>query len=304
MALSDELISELNSAVDTVIENRKTVPEDMEVREPVVETPEIKETETEPEEPKEPVVPDPVKTETPKVDFRDEDIERAVRLGMSIRESREFPTAVSLTKYLDRLEAVAAPKADQKQPVVKEDVFKDLPELKAEDYDDNVLKVFKTFRDVITKQSEEIAAFKTQSSQVANVQSQYEQRELEDWFDRRVGGLGADYEKSLGVGPHSKLSPGSAQYAKREELAKHMAVLMSGYKNSGQQVPSRDEVFDLAARTVCRDDYLNAERKRVESELEDRSKQHISRPNRQAGISQKSTREDIAAMIDEKFFNK
>jgi hypothetical protein len=96
----------------------------------------------------------------------------------------------------------------------------------------------------------------------------------------------------------------SSQYQKRDAIANKTAILVAGYRASGQQVPPRDEVFAEAASLVLKGEYQKASEKKLSADLAKRSTQHIARVGGQSSKSKESPQDAIAQMLDERYFAK
>jgi hypothetical protein len=95
------------------------------------------------------------------------------------------------------------------------------------------------------------------------------------------------------------LDRGSPQFAKREAIAGQMAVLISGHEAQGQEPPPREEVFNVAARIVLREEFQAVHDKELSGGLAKQAGQHIQRAG---GVQAKSTQtpeEEAAQAVDD-----
>lgn len=229
--------------------------------------------------------------------------ERAVRLGLTLAEAQAFPSDQSLDgvcEGLERQQAVLA--ADDKE--TKVDPLDKLENLDPEFYEPEAIEMFGVLSKEIRAQREELAALKSGQEQSSQFGQDVAAREVEQWFDSQIEGLGKDFSNCLGTGGHKSLAPGSSQLVKREEIAEQISVMLAGYHATGKAVPPREEMFKKAARLVLEDEF-NANRERtLKSSLEKRSRQHISRAGKRGEkTSDESPIDEIAAIVDKKYFN-
>jgi hypothetical protein len=156
----------------------------------------------------------------------------------------------------------------------------------------------------ITKQQNEtIKSFKSQSDQLEQSNKTAIAKDIENWFDSQVAKLGDDFKDSLGSGSYGSSALTSSQKAKRDALADQVAVLFNGNREIGKNV-SRDEVFAAASRIVLASDYEKAHEKKLSAKLEKRSTQHINRVGGKAGKETENAADEVARIIDEKYFGK
>jgi hypothetical protein len=222
---------------------------------------------------------------------------------MSPEDIRAFGSEAALSRVLDNIEATQRATTKVAEPE-ESDPLADLPPLDPDVYDAESIKMYDGLVAVIKKQQAALESMQSHQKQSVQASQRRAAHDVEVWFDGQVSKLGKDFSESLGDGKYSSLSRGSSQLAKRDELANQVAVLFAGYKASGQQSPSREDVFDAAARLVLKDDYLKAHEKQLASDLAKRSKQHIARASGQQDKSKLSPVDEIAGILDAKYFPK
>jgi hypothetical protein len=243
------------------------------------------------------------------VAISDAEVARAIRAGFTMEDIRTFPSEDSLSRVVTEVLAVKnAVKQDTQKETQKEetkpvDPFVDFPTLDPEAYEPEVIKAFETLKNIVKGQSEAIEQFKTQQQETRQVSEAAAAKEAEQWFDKQVEGLGQDFTDALGTGGYSSLATGSVQLAKRDAIASQVAVMLAGYRQTGQTTPPREEVFDAAARLVLRDEYQRISEQNLTKDLTKRSKQHIQRAGSQSAKTKLSPDEEIAAEINEKFYS-
>ena len=246
------------------------------------------------------------------VTISDEALSAAVIAGIPLAEARSFRSEEALLRVVDtirstvesQIAAAGANKTDggagKKED---EDPLANLPELDPE-LAPEIRQTFDTLKDVVRKQQETIKSFQAQQEQTATANQQAAEQELQQWFDTQVDNLGEDFAEALGKGAMSTLGQGSSQYAKRDQIANQMAVLLAGYRASGQQVPPREQVFGVAARLVLADEFAAVKERELGKDLARRAGQHINRAGGKKTKTNQSPQEETAALLDEKFFGK
>ena len=252
-----------------------------------------------------------VAQEAAKVAVSDETLARAVNVGIPVADAREL-TPYSLERIIAAREAEleAEAKGDsglQESPGETVDPFADLPKLDPEVHDPEVVKMFDELTRVAKGQYETIQELKTQQSEATqSAQStrdadlEVATQEVEHFFNKQVSELGDNFSDALGTGDYSSLDRGSPQFAKREAIAGQMAVLFSGYDAQGQEPPPREEVFNVAARIVLRDEFQAVHDKELSGGLAKQAGQHLQRAG---GVQAKSTQtpEEEAAQAADDF---
>lgn len=235
-------------------------------------------------------------------------ITRAIKAGLSYDDVLAFPSESSLSSVVGRLESIAkshiATVPEKKEEVV--DPLAGLKKLDPEEYDEEVRDVIKTFNvltDVVKAQQAKITAAEVVQKQPVAADEYAAAQEISKWFDDSIEKLGSDFKESLGEGKFESLDVNSGAFVKRKQLADHIAVLLAGYRASGRDAPSRDEVFSTAAKAVLADEYQKAHDAKLQTELAERSKQHISRVSGNKGKESISPLDEVAAILDGKFFS-
>ena len=189
------------------------------------------------------------------------------------------------------------------------DPFAGLEKLDPEVYGKEAIAMFDKFRDVFKAQQEQLDELRTSQGDMALVSAAAAEsaqsgaaKEVGDWFDEKISGLGEDFTEALGTGGYGALDRGSSQFAKRDAVAQSMAVTLAGYKASGMEAPPRDEVFQAAVRVVLGDDIVKNEETKLSEKLSKRGTQHISRANGQQSTNTDSAEVEVARELDEKYF--
>lgn len=248
------------------------------------------------------------------VTISDSALTRAVQVGFTLDEARQFPNDATLNKAVQKIEATERAwleadtalknqsKKDEKP--AEDDPLAKLPKLDPEVYEPEVIQMFDALTGVIKQQQEAIKQFREQGEYAARSSQEAAARDVEQWFDKQIETLGEDFHEPLGKGAYGNLDRGSAQFQKRDAIANQMAVMIAGYQSIGQPVPPREKIFEIAAKAILADEYATIKEKKLSGELKKRSAQHIQRGSSQKTKSTQTPLEQVAQAIDEKFFNK
>lgn len=241
---------------------------------------------------------------TEKVTISDYAIEQAVAVGVPLGDAVAFRSDESLLRVVEARRRVATadvPKAGEVKEETVNDVLAAIPELDPEKFEPETVEMFKALKGVIKQQQESIANIYEQQGVSDSMNREASAREVEVWFDREVDDLGEDFTEALGKGGYSGLPRGSSQLAKRDEIANHVAVMLSGYAASGIEAPARSEVFKTAIRSVLHDEFRQQDNKGVAKKLEKRSAQHTQRAGGKSANNHLSPEDETAELLDRKF---
>jgi len=206
-------------------------------------------------------------------------IERAVKLGFSLAQAKQFGSEDLLVATCDRIEGPkdasgkagspegAGQKAGEAQPAAPDE---EIPDLDESEFDPRLVKAFKALKGRNERQTKELAELRGGRSK--------------DWFATKLEGV-----KDLTRGEATKVAG----------LREKFDVLQAGYKAAGKNVPD-DAIFSEAAELT-----LGTKRVRQEEAATKRSGQRISRPTGR-GVETKSSDpwRDVASEIDRKYFAK
>lgn len=219
-----------------------------------------------------------VKADETPVEIPDELVERAVKAGLSISDARSFKDVSALERIAGILEQRAKPAEKVVEKAEKQDegddlskVVADIPdEFDADVYDENFIKLAKTFKKVVMAQQAEIKMLRDMNIS----------RNEQSWFEGQVSALGEDAVKSLDAG-------------KKGSLETKFKVLEAGYKAAGQSV-KREDVFKEAAKLVLGEPAATEKKSAAGA---DRSSQIISRPGANRVAPKEDPREEVAGEI-------
>ena len=228
----------------------------------------------------------------------DRAVTEAIRAGFTLEEAKSFADEKMLIRTIELVRQQSV------KPAEKIDILANFPKLDPEAFEPEVIKSFDSLREIIQKQQEKIEAFDQYTQRATIDQQRAHDNEVESWFDKQVSALGDEYKELLGTGGYSSLDKSTPQFAKRQAIADQAAVLLAGYNASGRQAPSRDEVFQSAAKLVLMDDMQKIKENKLSSSLEKRATQHIARAGGAKGKVSQDPAEAVAAMLDESFFKK
>jgi len=234
-------------------------------------------------------------------------IEAAVRAGISLKDAmnwRDEASLIAITEKLVAKTAEAQDKAKEKQDESKEDEkdFLDgFPELSPDDYDPEIIKAFDGMKAALRQQHETIQKLQETQKESASAVEEARAKEVENWFDAQVAALDDDSKSLLGTGRYSELDKKSKEFIRREEIAKHMSILLNGYRASGVSVPPREDVFDTAVAMVLAKDLQDVNSTKLKKSLKDRSKLHIQRAKGGKAKVERSPMEEVVEKIKKKF---
>lgn len=276
MAEKDNISSEIETAVDTVVKEeleKETPPENQE------EHKEVQEKKT------------PEKEDIPTAFTPDDALtERAVRLGLSLKDVKGFSSAEMAESILTKLEEAAKSKSeksvekpnedDDESPVAEfEKALKEMEDDKDEDgnsaYDPKILSVLKAASSIIGKQAKELSELKR-----VGVSTQEK-----NFFDEQVKGLGEEVVKHLDASSKSKLES-------------KFKMLEAGYKASKAKI-SREDIFKEATTLAIGDILAKANAESKAAKVTERKNLTIARPGGEQGkkSGKAETLDDIVSQI-------
>jgi len=242
-----------------------------------------------------------VKPKSPPAPVRDPEVfARAIRAGMSSADVQDFPNDAVLERACSVLERI--PVAAQAEAKEGPDPLAKFENLDPDQYDEETISAFGGLAKEIREQRERIKELQENQQQGAQANAASAAREVEQWFDGQVSGLGEDYAEVLGTGAHSALDRSGQQYAKREEIAGEVTVLLAGLQATGRPIPPRDELFKKAVGLVLREEMAGMREKKLKGKLDKRGRQHVSRAGRrEEKPSSETPEEETAALLSKKF---
>ena len=217
----------------------------------------------------------------------DEQLERAIKVNMSIADARTFPNAKALDSALTILEAHTKKEGDSDDDAGKgdvetvDDLLAKIPDLDPGTYDEGIVSAVNALKNLVGSQAKTIEGLKNDGAAKAG-----------NWFSDRVADLSESYTEAL-----------KAEPAKREALKGKFDVLSAGYKASGSEV-GQSEVFKEALSIVMGDVAAKDAEAVTQAKLASRKKQHVAKPSSSKVLPKADAEEQTAKDIDEKFSSK
>jgi len=299
MPVSEDFVAEINEAIESRVDEKKNLEPDSDIinlTKPVEKVVPEPESELAPEEEQQPAP----ESESALESVRQPSISNAVlteaiRAGLTVEEAREFGSDKLLMRAVDMVRAVAAKSLSEPEKKVAKDPLADFPSLDPEQFEPEVIKAFDALKGIVKQQYDSIQELQSYRSQANQASQASVAQEVENWFDGQVEKLGEDFNDVLGKGKYSILDKSTPQFARRDELASYMAILANGYKASGRSMPTREKIFEQAAKTVLAEEYQKNYEKKLSADLSKREKQHINRPG---GQKLKTHKEPIDEVVD------
>lgn len=228
---------------------------------------------------------------------------RAVQAGIPLADAREFANEAALDRnvaIIERMREIRREQAVEEAEEVK-DPFADLPKLDPEKFEPEVIEAFEKITDIVKGQSAELDAFKNHQDGLTEAQQVANTKEVTQFFDEQITGLGDEFSDALGQGDTNSLPRGGMQFAAREQIAEQMSVLLLGYDASNLTPPPREEVFDAAARSVLQKEYQQIHDKELSGKLEKQATQHLQRAGGSQDTSTLTAEEEVVQALDSKF---
>ena len=222
-------------------------------------------------------------------------LQRAVRAGLDLGDAQQFPSEAVLLRTVERMEVTKEAPA--------EDPFDAIPKLDPEQYDKEIIETFDTMKTMLRDQRDQIKLLAQGANEREQAVSHETSREIEQWFDGAISKLGEDFADALGKGGHYSLTPGSSQFVKREAIADQVGILMAGYNAAGREAPSRDDLFDTAARSILKDDYQVIRDRKTAAELKSRKGQHLARNSGTKVTKDRPVEDEVADELDAEYFS-
>ena len=211
----------------------------------------------------------------------DDQLERSIKLGLSISEARTFPNAKALDSALALLDAKTKKDDDGDADEVEEGSIEALMaklDLDPENYDAGLVETIGALKGLLSAQQKTIEGLKSASEAKGG-----------SWLGEKISGLGENYSAALKADP-----------AKRDALKSKFDILSAGYKAIGSEV-NQSEVFEEALSLVLGN--VKAEEASVvtAAKLMRRGSQHIARATSGKALSKPDAAEQTAKEIEEEF---
>lgn len=216
---------------------------------------------------------------------------------MSVKDVQTFTSRDALERVIDIIKESKGGSSEEE----KKDILDGIPDLDPEEHGEAAAKMYAALKDVAREQQERIAALESGHTQMNQRQYEEAARELISDFDGMVEKLGDSFHEELGVGPSEQLVAGSQGHVNRSRIMDHMAVLAQGYRASGQQLPSRKAMFDMAVNQVLSSSIVSMKINEAKSKLDEQQDSLISRPDGKRSKKKLDPFEETAAEIDRIF---
>jgi len=303
--LSDASIKEIESLVDADVKSSKNPNEIVddkpkeekkeEVKEDLPDPDPSPESEEEKTGGKSPAEEKTVE-EAEEDEISDDLMTRAVQAGMSVSDAKAIKNATALESVCKTLEAsqkaepteeeaAAAAKAEEESV---DDIFKDLPTLDPEEYDENLVKLVDGLKGIILSQNTKITAFEAEKG---NAEANF--------VDTQINALGPEFAERIGV--TGKVVADSPQAKTRDAVRTKFDVLKAGYEAAKIEV-DQTVVFSEAIGMVLGDVVSASKDAATIAALEKRNKQATAKPGSGKLKSLNPSAEDAAIeALDKKY---
>jgi len=130
----------------------------------------------------------------------------------------------------------------------------------------------------LNKLAEQVHAINSSLQEIQQAASQAEDRAIIETCDKFFASLDPEVYPQFGTGTLESLDEDSPEYQARLELLKKADALAIGYEQSGEEVPSQEQLLEEALSIVAANQKVNAAKREVRKKVEQRSKQRIGRP--------------------------
>jgi len=204
-------------------------------------------------------------------------LERAAKAGLTLAQATSFGSPQNLENAL----SIFKPKESGSEKKSGDDKGTEVAEydcgLNPDNYDEGVIaainKVGKenlALKALLEKATADIAGSTKATTQQA-------ERAHTDWLDRQIERLGDEYKDIFGKGTIDDLEEDTPEYKNRAAIDTEMLVLLAGYRQTGQKVPSRTKLFSMALNNKFGDKTKQAAVTETKEKLEKRAKQTLGR---------------------------
>jgi len=146
--------------------------------------------------------------------------------------------------------------------------------LDPEEYDPKIIAYF-------DQQKKEIADLKAGLQSQAEASSERESAQAWESVDSMFDGQTEALPDVFGDGKTLTMKAGNEQSARLDVLEK-MSVLEKGYEASGIKAPTQKELFDMSINAIHGKAMVEAERAKIASSVQKRSRQSVTKPTKRA----------------------
>lgn len=236
--------------------------------------------------------------------FSDELLTRAVEVGISLAHGRSFESEEALLGAVEHYEDMF----EKAEAAESGDSLADLPKLDPDTHDPEVIAQFDHLMEIIKQEretnkvfGERLQTIEKQQEEASRSVHEAENVEQQQWFDKQISELPEDFQEALGEGKSLSPDISSKQWANRLEIATQVTVMASGYEAQRMEVPPRDELFAMAARSVLQKEYQQLHEKELAGNLKKRATQHVKRVGGQKASGAQTAEEYAIQELDRKF---
>lgn len=203
----------------------------------------------------------------------DELLDRAIDLGYTLEEMRQFNDAKALEKEINRVEKIRTrfeqKKAASVAPPETEEEEPDWNKLIEMGHDEDIIKLSKMNYERM-KQAESLV------KQLANNEHQRQSIEQANRFDDALSGM-EDFQTLFGKGRRDSL--GKAELKNRQAVFTKMVMLRNGYEQAGLKVPDEADLIQEAVQASFYKHAQQAARSGLKRQIKQAASQSLSRPN-------------------------
>lgn len=175
-----------------------------------------------------------------------------------------------------------------------------LPTLDPDETDPAILASYEAMKSIIMEQQNQLEALRASHESQLSAADVAREKELTTWFEGRVTKLTEEFGKVLSK---DGINPVKITTERGDAIASKVAIMVEGYRASGIKMPSLDSMFDEAARIVLKDEYARMDEVQLTERMEKRSNQEISRPGGSKGKTEKSPVDEVADMLNKRYFS-
>lgn len=223
-------------------------------------------------------------------------IERAGKAGMTESQIKGFSTAKDLENVIDILEAQKGSEQQDEQEQEKQE--------EDEEYDcklDRTLfedALVDTINNLGKQFQSKIKEIEQKYSTLETGYQQQQAEEFDNWLDGQFNSLDEDFKEVFGEGDVKTVANKPDNFKNRSAVFAEMRALAAGYEATGQKVPSRDKLFELALNNKFGNIKQKAAANKTSKMLTGRAKQALGRSSRQPS-NKKGV--DEAVLLSEQF---
>ena len=174
-----------------------------------------------------------------------------------------------------------------------------LPVLDPDETDPAILASYEAMKSIILEQQNQLESLRVSHESQLSAADVAREKELTTWFEGRVTKLTEEFGKVLSK---DGSNPVKITTERGDAIASKVAIMVEGYRASGIKMPSLDSMFDEAARIVLKDDFARMDEVQLTERMEKRSNQEISRPGGSKGKTEKSPVDEVADMLNKRYF--